>query len=81
MGLSGLRMDGGLPKWDKTCYTYSTMMKLGTAIPYLKRIEKYKESCKKPLNSAQIKIYSLEPSNFCYIRKLLFLFFRLLLSF
>ena len=36
--LSGLLTDGrGLPK---ICHTYPTMMKLGTVIPYLKKIQK-----------------------------------------
>ena len=33
----------------KTCHTYPTMMKLGTVIPYLKKIQKIYESCDTPL--------------------------------
>ena len=32
----------------KICHTYSTMMKLGTLIPYLKKIKKIYESCDTP---------------------------------
>ena len=35
-------MDGGVkrPHPPKICYTYPTMMKLGTVIPYLKKMQK-----------------------------------------
>ena len=33
----------------KIYHTYSTMMKLGTVIPYLKKIQKIYESCDTPL--------------------------------
>ena len=46
---SHLRMDRvGLGKktlFPKICHTYPTMMKLGTVIPHLKRIQKIYESC------------------------------------
>ena len=45
----------------QTCYTYPTMMKLGTGIPYLKKI-------KKILSSTNISIFSPGISKFCYIR-------------
>ena len=45
----------------KTCHTYPTMMKLGTVIHYLEKIQS--------LSSANISIFSLEISNFCYINK------------
>ena len=32
------------PPLPKICYTYLTMMKLGTVIPYLKKIQKIYES-------------------------------------
>ena len=40
------RMWGGQkgPPLPKICHTYSTMMKLGTVIPYLKKIKKVYES-------------------------------------
>ena len=34
----------------KICHTYPTMMKLGTVIPYLKKIQKIYESCDTPLD-------------------------------
>ena len=34
----------------KICHTYPTMMKLGTVIPYLKKIQNIFESCKTPFN-------------------------------
>ena len=33
----------------KICHTYPTMMKLGTVIPYLKKIQKIYKSCNTPL--------------------------------
>ena len=33
----------------KICHRYSSMMKLGTVIPYLKKIQKIYESCDTPL--------------------------------
>ena len=47
MGISGLLTVGGGPKrppLPKICHTYPTMMKLGTVIPYLKKIQKIYES-------------------------------------
>ena len=54
MGIfSGLLTDvggreGGKAPLPKICHTYSTMIKLGTAIPYLKKIQKIYESRDKP---------------------------------
>ena len=36
---------GKKPPLPKTCHTYLTMMKLGTVIPYLEKIQKKYESC------------------------------------
>ena len=50
----GLLMDRG-PKRSlliKICHTYPTMMKLGTVIPYLKKIQKTHKSHDTPLESA-----------------------------
>ena len=50
--------------------THTAMMKLGTVIPYLNKIQKIYESCDAPPEfSADINIYSLEISKFCYIKK------------
>ena len=38
------------PPLPKICYTYPTMMKLGTVIPYPKKIEKIYESRDTPLD-------------------------------
>ena len=37
------------PVLPKICHTYSTMMKLGSVIPYLKKIQKINESRDAPL--------------------------------
>ena len=62
--------DGQKSPLPKTCHTYSTMMKLGTFITYLKKIQKkYVTHVTRPLISTDISIFSLEISNFCYIKK------------
>ena len=68
---AGLLMDGGGQKvpLPKICHTHPTMMKLGTVIPYLKKIQKIYESRDTPLSSADISIFSPEISKFCYIKK------------
>ena len=55
----------------KDYHTYPTMMKLGTIIPYLMRIKKKKciNHLTHLLSSADISIFSLEISKFCYIKK------------
>ena len=57
---------GPLPK---ICHTYPAMMKLGTVIPYLKKIQKIYKSRDTPFSSADISIFSPEINNFCYIKK------------
>ena len=67
---SGLLKDGGSQKGTplpKICLTYPTVMKLGTVIPYLKKIQRVYEP--RPLNFADINIFSPEISKFCYIKK------------
>ena len=53
MGFFGLFTDGGRgvkkAPLSKTCHIYSTMMKLGTVIPYPKKIQKIYESRSTPL--------------------------------
>ena len=50
---SGLLMEGGSGQkghpLPKICHTYPTMMKLGTVIPYPKKIQKIYESRDTPL--------------------------------
>ena len=53
----------------KICHTYPTMIKLDTAISYLKKIQKYIKYVTHHLSSADISIFSLEISNFCYFKK------------
>ena len=48
-------------------YTYPTMMKLGTAIPYLKKIR-----VTHPLSSAKTSNFSPEISKFYYIKKYMY---------
>ena len=43
---------------------YPTMMKLGTVIPYLKKIQKMYESRDTPFSSGDVSVFSLEISNF-----------------
>ena len=47
----------------------SGMMKLGTGMPYLKAIQKYRNHVTHLLISADISIFSLEIRKFCYIKK------------
>ena len=51
------------------CHTYPTMMKLGTVIPYLNKILKDMNHITNPLSSADVSIFSLGVSKFCYIKK------------
>ena len=46
MGIFGAahRWSGGKTPLPKICHIYPTMMKLGTVIPYLKKIQKIYES-------------------------------------
>ena len=54
------RQKGPLPK---ICHLYTKMIKLGTVIPYLKKIQKIYKSRDAP------SIFPLEISNFYYIKK------------
>ena len=48
----------------KICHIYPTMVKLGTVIPYLKKLQKLYESHDTPQ-----AFFLLEISKFCYINK------------
>ena len=63
------RMGGPFSPLPKICHTYPTMMKLGTVIPYLKKVQKIYKSREHPLISADISIFSPEISKFYYIKK------------
>ena len=58
MGIFGAA-HGWVPFWD----TYPTMMKLGTVIPYLEKIQKIYES--RDTSISDISIFSPEISKFC----------------
>ena len=57
------------------CHLYPTMMKLGTSIPYLKKIEKTFHHVKHLVISADISILSPKINKFCYISKYKYRFF------
>ena len=74
LAFSGLLTDG----WEATpppsplpkiCQTYPKMIKLGTLVPYLKKTQKNINHVTHPLSPADISIFSLEISKFCYIKK------------
>ena len=73
MGIFGAAHGWGperpLPPLPKICHTYPSMVKLGTVIPYLKKIQKIYKSCDISLSSTDISIFSTEISKFCYIKK------------
>ena len=71
------RMKGGEGKnllhiiWaplPKICHTYSTMMKLGSGIPYLKRSQNYINHVTHHLSSADISTFAPEMNRFFYIK-------------
>ena len=53
----------------KIFHTYPTMMKLGTVIPYLKKIKKNVNHVIHLLSSANMSSFSPGFSKFCYIKK------------
>ena len=57
------------PLFPKICHSYPTIMKLGTVIPYLKKIQKLYESRDTPLEFCWHKHFLPEISKFCYIKK------------
>ena len=64
--------DGGAnppPRLPKICHTYSTMMKLGTVLPYLKKIQKIYKSYGTPHEFCWYVRKSPEISNFSCIKK------------
>ena len=48
----------------KICHTYSVMIKLGTIIPYLKKMQKMYDHVTHPLISADISMFPPEVSYF-----------------
>ena len=67
----GLLTDGGGQKGPSflKLVTHPTMMKLGTVIHYLKKIQKMFESRNTPWVLLKSALFSPEISNFCYIKK------------
>ena len=67
------RMEGGSKNGSlsKICRTYPTMMRLGTVIPYPKRIHELRvyESRDTPIEVFDISIFSTQISLFCYLKK------------
>ena len=55
--------------FPKICHTYSTEMKLGTNIPYLKKTQKIYGSRDAPLELCWHQHFSSEINKFCCIRK------------
>ena len=53
----------------KICHTYPTMMKLGTVIPYPKKIQKIHEPRDTPLEFFWHQHFLPKISKFCYIKK------------
>ena len=58
-----------MPPFPKTCHTYPRMIKVGTVISHLRKIQKYIDHVKHPFSFADISNFSLENQNFCYIKK------------
>ena len=50
-------MEGKKAPLPIVCHTYPTMMKLGTVIPYLKKIKKFMNHVTHPLSSADISFF------------------------
>ena len=71
-GWRGSVRGGGKQKGPflKIGHTYPTMIKLGTVIAYLKKIQKiYTNDVTHLLSSADISIFSSKISKFCYLKK------------
>ena len=78
MGLFGAAHRwGGSKKFpiSKISHTYITMMKLGTLIAFLKKIQKYINHKTHPSSSADISIFLPEINKFCYIKKYRYRFY------
>ena len=53
------------PLFLKICCTYPTMIKLGSVMPYVKKIQKINNSCDTPL---EFSIFHRKPANFVISR-------------
>ena len=63
------RCGGTKVPFPKICHTYPTMMKLGTVIPYLMKIQKIYESCNAHVEFCCHKNFLSEINKFCYVKK------------
>ena len=68
-GRRGIGGDAKRPPLPKICHTYPTMMKLGTLIPYPKRIQKIYKSRYALLKFCWHQNFSPEIRKFCYFKK------------
>ena len=57
------------PPFSKICHTYPTIMKAGTVIHYLRKIQKTYKSFDIPWSSVDIRNFSPEIENFCCVKK------------
>ena len=64
MGLFGDAHEWGPFLFQIICFTYRLMMKFGTVLPYLKKIQKHINYVARPVTLADVSIAS-----HCYIRK------------
>ena len=70
----GLLTDRGRVK-KTSPHTYPIMTKRDKVIPYLKEIQKNINHVTHPLTSADISVFLLEISQFCYIKKYRYRFY------
>ena len=77
MALSGLLTDGGGKKapLSRICHKYPTMMKLGTLIPNLKKVQKIYKSRVTPLEFCWYQHFLPEIRKFCHIKKYIYRFY------
>ena len=66
--LKRYQVQGGtkIPTLPKICYTYPTMMNLGTVITHLKKIQKKFKHVAQPLSSANISFFTEEKQFLLY---------------
>ena len=62
-------LGGGCYGGIKIFHTYPTMMKLGTIIPYLNKIQKYKKHGTDHVSTADINNIPSKIRKFCFIMK------------
>ena len=60
----GCSRNGGRHPLPKLCHTYTTKMRLGTVIPFLKKTQKYLNHVTHLLSSANISIFHRKSASF-----------------